>query len=97
MAEIFPLSAQNVYVIVRNAARDAGLDKVRPHDLRRSYARLCRSGGASMEQIQRTLGHASVQTTERYLNSQLEIAPGRAACDFIQFGTNGRKEGTAIE
>jgi site-specific recombinase XerD len=41
--------------------------KLRPHDLRRTCAKLCRSAGGELEQIQLLLGHASIQTTERYL------------------------------
>jgi integrase len=50
---------------------------LRPHDLRRTCAKLCRASGGELEQIQLLLGHASVQTTERYLGTQqdLENAP----------------------
>ena len=37
------------------------------HDLRRTCARLCHGAGGELEQIQFLLGHASVQTTERYI------------------------------
>lgn len=52
-------------------------DDVRPHDLRRTCAKLCRRHGGELEQIQLLLGHASIATTERYLGSQqdLENAP----------------------
>jgi integrase len=36
-------------------------------DLRRTCARLCHQAGGELEQIQFLLGHASVETTERYL------------------------------
>jgi|SRR5215475_1347312 len=47
------------------------------HDLRRTCAKLCRRHGGELEQIQLLLGHASVQTTERYLGTRqdLENAP----------------------
>jgi len=50
---------------------------VRPHDLRRTCAKLCRKAGGEIEQIQFLLGHSSIQTTERYLGTQqdLESAP----------------------
>jgi hypothetical protein len=44
-----------------------GMDHLAPHDLRRTCARLCHSAGDELEQIQFLLGHASVQTTERYI------------------------------
>lgn len=84
---MFPITPQAVFYIVRNAARRAGLapevGDVAPHDLRRTGARLMREGGASLEQIQMVLGHSSVQTTERYLGSKLELREGKAATDRI--------------
>ena len=49
-----------------------------PHDLRRSFARLAQSGGAPVEQIQYSLGHASFTTTEVYLGLKQDLihAPG---------------------
>jgi integrase len=46
----------------------------RSHDLRRTCAKLCRKNGGDLEQIKFLLGHASIQTTERYLGSEQEIA-----------------------
>jgi len=42
------------------------------HD-RRTCAKLCRQAGGSLEQIQFLLGHASIQTTERYLGGKQEL------------------------
>jgi integrase len=46
---------------------------VKPHDLRRTCAKLCRKAGGELEQVQMLLGHASIQTTERYLGSQQDL------------------------
>ena len=47
--------------------RTTGLQKLAPHDCRRTCARLCHAAGGELEQIQFLLGHVSVETTERYL------------------------------
>ena len=53
--------------VVRAAAARAGIEKLAPHDLRRTCARLCHLAGGELDQIQFLLGHVSIQTTERYL------------------------------
>jgi integrase len=55
-----------VWEVVKGAARRAGIDKLAPHDLRRTCARLCHLAGGDLDQIQFLLGHVSIQTTERY-------------------------------
>jgi site-specific recombinase XerD len=62
-----------VWYVVRNFAKALGIEKIAPHDLRRSCARLCHVAGGELEQIQFLLGHVSVQTTERYLGSKQKI------------------------
>jgi integrase len=52
------------------AAGKVGIERVAPHDLRRTCARLCHAAGGEPEQIQFLLGHVSIQTTERYLRLQ---------------------------
>ena len=42
--------------MVREYARKAGIDKLAPHDLRRTCARLCHAAGRELEQIQFLLG-----------------------------------------
>ena len=52
-------------------ARQGGLvDKLAPHDMTRTCAKLCRESGGDLEQIQFLLGHASIQTAEPYLGSR---------------------------
>jgi integrase len=50
-----------------------GLEKLAPHDMRRTCAKLCRKGGSDLEQIKFLLGHASIQTTERYLGAEQDF------------------------
>jgi integrase len=68
------LSERMTWPIVTKYARQAGLvDKLAPHDMRRTCAKLCRESGGDLEQIQFLLGHASIQTTERYLGSRQNL------------------------
>jgi integrase len=90
MSRIFDFTPDTIYAIVRDTARAAGLGEVRPHDLRRTCARQMLLAGAGLDQIQKILGHASIQTTERYLGSQLELRAGKAATDLIVLP--GRKQ-----
>jgi integrase len=55
---------------------------VAPHDLRRTYAKLAHKGGARLDQIQLSLGHASLTTTERYLGVHQDLHD--APCDYIR-------------
>jgi site-specific recombinase XerD len=71
---LFPLSDKMIWHIVSRYAASAGLPNVAPHDLRRTCAKLCRAAGGELEQIQFLLGHASIQTTERYLGSRQDLA-----------------------
>jgi site-specific recombinase XerD len=67
------LSEKVVWHVVRQYARKVGIEKLAPHDLRRTCARLCHDAGAELDQIQLLLGHVSVQTTERYLGCKQRI------------------------
>jgi integrase len=62
-----------LWEIVREAASHAGIEKLAPHDLRRTCARLCHLAGGELDQIQFLLGHVSIQTTERYLGCKQKL------------------------
>jgi site-specific recombinase XerD len=70
-----------VWHVVKQFAAKLGFTGVAPHDLRRSCAKLCHSAGGELDQIQFLLGHASVQTTERYIGCKQRIR--RAVNDHI--------------
>jgi integrase len=59
--------------VVKAGSSKCGLDRVAPHDLRRTCARLCHEAGGELEQIRFLLGHVSVQTTERYLGCKQRL------------------------
>ena len=60
-----------------SSARKAGLGKITPHDLRRAFAKIAPRKRAPLEQIQISLEHVSIHTTERYLGlaQNLHVAP----------------------
>jgi site-specific recombinase XerD len=62
-----------VWYVVEQYAAKLGFTGLGPHDLRRSCAKLCHSAGGELDQIQFLPGHASVQTTERYLGCKQRI------------------------
>jgi integrase len=67
------LSEKVVWQLLQQYAASAGVPGIAPHDLRRTCAKLCRAAGGELEQIQLLLGHASVQTTERYLGTKQDL------------------------
>ena len=75
------ITSQAVQDLVKLYAKQAGFT-LSAHDLRRTFAHLARKGGAELEQIQLTLGHASIKTTERYLGMKQDLSC--APCDLIR-------------
>lgn len=67
-----------VWRIIR---RMAGLEDVRLHDLRHSFASIAVSGGASLPIIGALLGHADSATTQRY--AHLHDDPLKAASEAV--------------
>jgi site-specific recombinase XerD len=68
------ITAKAIWHVVKAAAKRADIKNLAPHDLRRTCARLCHLAGGELEQIQFLLGHASVQTTERYLGCKQKLS-----------------------
>jgi integrase len=62
-----------VWEVVKEAADRVGIEKLAPHDLRRTCARLCHLAGGELDQIHFLLGHVSSQTTERYLGCKQKL------------------------
>jgi site-specific recombinase XerD len=83
------LSQNVVWYVVRTCCERAGLEHIAPHDLRRTCAKLCHSSGGELEQIQFLLGHASVQTTERYLGCKQNL--GHPVNDLFDPRTEGQR------
>lgn len=80
------ITPAGIWLIIAGYSKEYGV-AFAPHDCRRTMARLAADGGASAETIQKTLGHSSIVTTQRYINS---TATPRAG-DYIKLrgATNG--------
>src|SRR5690242_8180403 len=66
------MSAQSIYEVVEAYGNELGAS-LAPHDVRRTFAKLAHKGRAPLEQFQITLGHASIQMTERYLGVEQDL------------------------
>ena len=84
------ISQNVVWYVVKSCCERVGLQHIAPHDLRRTCAKLCHSNGGELEQIQFLLGHASVQTTERYLGCKQNL--GHPVNDLFDLRTGGTQE-----
>ena len=67
------MSSQAVWDIVQ---KYSPVPDLAPHDLRRTFAKLAAGKGAPLVQIQKTLGHASIQTTEGYIGADQDLTKG---------------------
>ena len=67
------ITTHAIYKLVNHYTARTGLPPVKPHDLRRTAALLARRGGATIEQVQLMLGHASPQTTSNYIGETLDL------------------------
>lgn len=67
---------------ITRRARAAGIDHLRPHDLRRSFAGMLEDAGTDMRDIQAALGHQQLATTERYLKQRTKLPAAAEALDF---------------
>lgn len=76
-----PLLPQNIMEAVAKYGELIGMPNLAPHDLRRTFAKLAHKGRCAIEQIQLSLGHSSIQTTERYLGVRQDLQD--APCDHL--------------
>ena len=61
------LTRQGFWLILKNYAREANLDKsITPHTIRHTFATHMLSGGMPLRNVQDALGHASISTTQNY-------------------------------
>lgn len=75
------LTPQAVRDVVKEYGAQIGMPELAAHDLRRTFAKLAHKGGAGLDQIQLSLGHKSIKTTERYLGVSQNLTD--APCDRL--------------
>jgi site-specific recombinase XerD len=80
---ITPQAIRNIVAEYASKLAHAG---IAPHDLRRTFAKLAYKGGAALDQIQLSLGHESIQTTEDYLGVEQDLID--APCDHLGLRVN---------
>ena len=75
------LTEQAIYNVVVSHAEKLEKQGIAPHDLRRTFAKLAHKGGSPIDQIQLSLGHDSINTTEKYLGVEQDLTD--APCDHL--------------
>lgn len=61
-----PISGQTIYDIIIRRYKEAGLKRLTPHDLRRTFATKLLENGEDVFLVQDLMGHSSVETTKNY-------------------------------
>ncbi len=77
------ISTTGIYNIVQKRGKMIRKPDLQPHDLRRTYAELGRRAGVPISQISKLLGHSSIETTQKYLNIELDLE--MTISDFVPF------------
>jgi site-specific recombinase XerD len=75
------ITPQAIRDIVKEHSAAIELPELAAHDLRRTFAKLAHKGGAGLDQIQLSLGHLSIKTTEKYLGVSQNLTD--APCDHL--------------
>ena len=83
----FGLTEQAIYNVVAGYAVKLKNAGIAPHDLRRTFAKLAHKGGSPIDQIQLSLGHDSINTTEKYLGVEQDLTD--APCDHLGLRISG--------
>jgi integrase/recombinase XerD len=81
--QVFAITSRQVERIIQSAAsRLSTTKRTTPHWLRHTNATLALLKGASLQQVQNTLGHSHINTTQRYLHTVEQLE--KAAPDYVE-------------
>lgn len=72
IGEVSRLKSSGVEVMLRELGKKCGIENVHPHRFRRTAATLALKRGMPIEQVQKMLGHESIETTTIYAQSNME-------------------------
>lgn len=75
------LSPAGAWWIVRSYAESLGFTGVRPHHLRRNFAKAALKGGADIDAIRAALGHSNAIVTQVYCGQEMHL--NNPACEKI--------------
>ena len=79
----------NIFYSWNTARCRAGLDYVRIHDLRHSFASFLVNAGRSLYEVQELLGHADSRTTARYAHlSRVRLQEAVEVVPRVRLGVN---------
>jgi site-specific recombinase XerD len=81
------------------ARRSVGLEDVRIHDLRHSFASFLVNNGRSIYEVQKILGHTQIKTTQRYshLSNESLISAANVVCDAVPFLSYSNNDAILLE
>ncbi len=84
-SENSPLSTRNIQILIKKAAKNAGINKkVTPHTLRHSFATHLLEQGENLVVIQQLLGHENLETTRIYTHiSQEQLKKVKSPLDNL--------------
>jgi site-specific recombinase XerD len=85
------LDKSALQLLIKTIAKRAGLKKVTPHTLRRTFATHLHEHGAGIEVIQALMGHVWIETTRKYTR----ISPDRVEKTFERCHPRGKLHGQA--
>ena len=87
------LTRQGFWLILKSYAQQAGISDITPHTLRHTFATHALRRGVDLREVQVTLGHVSISTTQVYRRL---VRPGAGAGVATILATAGDGDGAEV-